>query len=54
MSVPHEASTALPSEIMSGTYWTGGRVGPSAGLGVLEKKKNTLPGFEPRTVQPVA
>jgi hypothetical protein len=40
MSVQYEASADLPSEIMSGTLWTRGRVGPNAGLDVLEKKKS--------------
>jgi hypothetical protein len=28
-----------PSEIAPGTHWTGGRVGPRAGMDVMEKRK---------------
>jgi hypothetical protein len=40
-----------PREI-SGTHCTGGWVGPRAGLDVCEKSR-PLPGFDPRTVQPI-
>jgi hypothetical protein len=38
------------------THWVGGRIGPRASLGVLEKTKYALhvPEIEPRTVQPLA
>jgi hypothetical protein len=42
----------LPRE-RPGTYCTGGWVGPRAGLDRCEKSRPT-PGFDPRTVQPVA
>jgi hypothetical protein len=36
-----------------GTHWTGGWVGPRAGVDVCEKSRPPT-GFDPRTVQPVA
>jgi len=46
------APAALPRERPS-THCIGGWVGPSAGLGG-SRKSHPPPGFDPRTVQPVA
>ena len=42
-----------PPQERPGTHYTGGRVGPRAGLDGYGKCSPT-PGFDPRTVQPVA
>ena len=47
------APVALPSGKRPGTQCPGGWVGPLAGLDGCEKSR-PLPGFDPRTVQPVA
>jgi hypothetical protein len=53
-------ATSRPGRFTSkknhGTHWTGGRLGPRAGLDVFEKRTISLflPGFEPRIVQPTA
>ena len=44
---------ALPAGKIPGTHCTGGWVGPRAGLDV-SGKSHPPPGFDPRTVQPVA
>jgi hypothetical protein len=44
---------ALPLGKRPGTHCIGGWVGPRAGLDGC-KKSRLLPGFDPRTVQPVA
>jgi hypothetical protein len=43
-------------QINSGTHWAGGWLGPRVGLESFWKTENflSLPGFEPRTVKPVA
>jgi hypothetical protein len=46
------ASAALPLE-RPGTHWTGGWVGPRVGLDGCGKSRPP-PGFDPRTIQPVA
>ena len=46
------APAALYALKRPGTHCTGGWVGPRAGLDV--RKFRTPPGFDPRTVQPVA
>ena len=43
----------LYSRERPGTHFTGGWVGPRAGLDTCEKDRPP-PGFDPRTVQPVA
>ena len=47
------ASTALPLGKRPGTHCIGGWVGPRAGLDGRGKSRQP-PGFDPRTVQPVA
>ena len=47
------ALAALPQEKRPGAHCTGGWVGPKAGLRGCEKPRPP-PGFDPRTVQPVA
>ena len=47
------APAALPSGERSGTHRIGGWVGPRAGLDGCGKSRR-LPGFDSRTVQPVA
>jgi hypothetical protein len=43
-----------PEEILPGTHWIGGWVGPRAGLDVVEKRKIlALSGFEPRRSCPL-
>jgi hypothetical protein len=49
---PH-APAALYLRERPGTHWTGGWVGPRAGLDRCEISRPP-PGFDPRTVQPVA
>jgi hypothetical protein len=48
----HAPSALFPRE-RPGIYCTGGWVGPKAGLDRYGKSR-PLPGFDPRTVQPVA
>jgi hypothetical protein len=48
------APAALPSGKKPGTEFTGGWVGPRAGLDGWGKTCPPPPGFDPRTVQPVA
>ena len=48
-----QAPAALPPQERPGTHCTGGWVGPTAGLGGGGKSRPP-PGFDPRTVQPVA
>ena len=47
------APAALPLGKRPGTHCIGGLVGPRAGMGRCGKSRLT-PGFDPRTVQPVA
>jgi hypothetical protein len=47
------APAALPPGNRPGTHCIGGWVGPRAGLDGCEKSRPP-PGFDPRTVQPVA
>jgi len=49
----HAPAALYPREI-PGTYCTGGWVGPNAGLDKVRKISPPPPGFDPRTVQPVA
>jgi len=47
--------TALTAGEIPGCYWIGGCVGPKGGMDDLKKEEMfSLPGFELRTVQPVA
>jgi hypothetical protein len=46
------APAALPPGMRPGSHCIGGWVGPRAGLDSC-KKSRPLPGFDPRTVQPV-
>jgi hypothetical protein len=48
----HHAPAALTPE-RPGTHWIGGWVGPRTGLDGCEKPR-PQPGFDPRTVQPLA
>jgi len=42
-----------PRERPPGTHWTGGWVGPTAGLDVVVRKRtHFLPGIEPRSFSP--
>jgi hypothetical protein len=47
------APAALSPRKRHGTHCTGGWVGPNAGMGGCGKSR-PLPGFDPRTDQPVA
>ena len=49
---PHASAALYPRE-RPGIHCTGGWVGPRAGLDRCAKSR-TLPGFDPRTVQPIA
>ena len=49
----HAPSALYPWE-KPGTHCTGGWVGPRAGLDRCGKSRPPPPGFEPRTVQPIA
>ena len=48
------APAALPTRKSPGTHCTGGWVGPRASLDGCGKSRSPPPGFDPRTVQPVA
>jgi hypothetical protein len=52
MGDQRHASAGLPPE-KTGTHFTGGWVGPTAGLDGCRKSRPP-PAFDPRTVQPVA
>jgi hypothetical protein len=47
----HAPATLPPSKKAPGTHWTGGWVGPTAGLGTVVKRKISSPCWElnPRT-----
>jgi hypothetical protein len=52
VSDPRQAPDALsPGERTPGTHWTGGWVGPRAGLDTEDRGKilSSLPGIEPRS-----
>jgi hypothetical protein len=49
----HHAPAALAPGKRPGTHYKGGWVGPRVGLDGCGKSRH-LPGFNPRTVQPVA
>jgi len=51
MSGQQHAPAELYPRERPGTHFTGGWVGPRAGLG--GRKFSSSPGFDPRTVQPV-
>ena len=48
------APAALPPGKSPGTHFIGGWVGPRAGLDGCGKSRPPPPGFDPRTVQPIA
>jgi hypothetical protein len=48
------SSRLVPAERVTGTHWTGGRVGRRAGLNIAEKRKISCPaGNRTLAVQPV-
>jgi hypothetical protein len=44
----------IPSERAPGAHWTGGWVGPRAGLGAVLKDSQPLPGLESSIIEPIA
>jgi hypothetical protein len=50
---PSRTGCFTPGEIVPGTHWVGGWVGPRAGLDIVEKRIILpLPGFEPLSSSP--
>jgi hypothetical protein len=47
MEVNGQPHFQVPRERALGTHWTGGRVGPGAGLDAMEKITNRTPAVQP-------
>ena len=56
MGCQSHAPAVLPPERVPGTHGVGAWIGPQSRSGWIWRRENLLstPGFEPRTVQPVA